>query len=250
MNVEITNLSFHYPSNQVLDDVMFSVGRKECVVILGTNGVGKSTLLKCMNRILRYQSGSVYMRGDDICSLSRNELAKRVGYVAQSSLFSETTVFDAILLGRKPYIKWDITDADLKLVQGIMERLSLSQYAMRTVTHLSGGETQKVAIARALAQQPEILLFDEPTSNLDLKNQLEVISLIKSIVKEGNVSAVVTMHDLNLALRFADKFIMMKGGRIYAAGGREILTSENIKAVYDVDVVIEQYREKLVIIPH
>ena len=219
-------------------------------MILGTNGVGKSTLLKCMNRILTYQSGSVSMCGDDICTLSRNELAKRVGYVAQSSRFSETTVFDAILLGRKPYIKWDITDSDLKLVQGIMERLSLSQYAMRTVTHLSGGETQKVAIARALAQQPEILLFDEPTSNLDLKNQLEVINLIKSIVKEGNVSAVVTMHDLNLALRFADKFIMMKSGRIYAAGGREILTAENIKAVYDVDVVIERYQEKMVIIPH
>ncbi len=250
MNLEVTNLSFHYPSNQVLNDVKFSVNRSECVAVLGTNGVGKSTLLKCINRILRYQEGDVSMCGDNIHSLSRNELAKRVGYVSQSSNFSETTVFDAILLGRKPYIKWDVMDSDLKLVQGIMERLSLSQYAMRTVTHLSGGETQKVAIARALAQQPEILLFDEPTSNLDLKNQLEVIELIKSIVKENNVSAVVTMHDLNLALRFADKFIMMKGGRIYAAGGHEILTSENIKAVYDVDVAVEQYNEKLVIIPH
>jgi iron complex transport system ATP-binding protein len=250
MNLQVKDLSFMYPSNPVLTDVKMSVGRNECVVILGTNGVGKSTLLKCMNRILRYQKGGVEICGDDIYSLSRNELAKRVGYVSQSSRFSETTVFDAILLGRKPYIKWDITDDDLKLVQDIMARLSLSHYAMRMVNHLSGGETQKVAIARALAQQPEILLFDEPTSNLDLKNQLEVIGLIKSIVKEGNVSAVVTMHDLNLALRFADKFIMMKDKKIYAAGGSEILTAQNIKAVYGVDVVIETYKGKLVVIPH
>ena len=250
MNLEVSNLSFHYPSNKVLNDVMFSVGHSECVAILGTNGVGKSTLLKCINRILRYQQGAVAMCGDDIHSLSRNELAKRVGYVAQSSHFSETTVFDAILLGRKPYIKWDVTDSDLKLVQGIMERLSLAPYAMRTVTHLSGGETQKVAIARALAQQPRVLLFDEPTSNLDLKNQLEVISLIKNIVKEENMSAVVTMHDLNLATRFADKFIMMKDGSIFAAGGHEILTSENIKEVYGVDAAVERYKGQLVVIPH
>ena len=249
ISLEVKNVCFQYPSIKVLDDLVFSVEKNECVAILGTNGVGKSTLLKCLNRILKMQSGDVFVDGDTIRNMDGNTLAQRIGYVAQNSQFSETTVFDAILLGRKPYIKWDIVESDLELVQNLMERLSLSPYAMRLVTELSGGETQKVAIARALAQQPDILLFDEPTSNLDLKNQLEVISLIKQIVLEHEISAVVTMHDLNLALRFADKFIMMKDCRIYAAGDRNILTTENIRAVYGVDVAVEIYNGTPVVIP-
>lgn len=249
MNLVVKNLSFHYPSNQVLHDVSFSVGYNECVAILGTNGVGKSTLLKCLNGILKFQKGEVFIGGCNLQSISRNNLAQKVGYVSQNSRFSETSVFDAILLGRKPYIKWDVTKADLELVGSIMERLSLSQYAMRSVTQLSGGETQKVAIARALAQQPEILLFDEPTSNLDLKNQLEVITLIKDIVRENHISAVVTMHDLNLALRFADKFVMMKNGRIFSAGDRRILTRDNILEVYGVEVDVVNYQGTSVVVP-
>ena len=249
INLEVKSLCFQYPCNKVLDDIVFSVERGECIAILGTNGVGKSTLLKCLNRILKLKSGDVLINGSNIRVMNGNDLAQKIGYVSQNSQFSETTVFDAILLGRKPYIKWDVTETDLKLVQNIMERLSLSQYAMRMVTQLSGGETQKVAIARALAQQPDILLFDEPTSNLDLKNQLEVISLIKDIVEENHISAVVTMHDLNLALRFADKFIMMKGGKIFAAGDRDILTTENIRAVYSVEVTVEEYDGMPVVIP-
>lgn len=249
INLEVNGLCFQYPCHKVLDGITFSVGRNECVAILGTNGVGKSTLLKCLNRILRLNTGEVSVSGSDIRSLDGNALARKIGYVAQSSRFSETTVFDAILLGRKPYIKWDVTDADLKLVQKIMERLSLSGFAMRTVTELSGGEMQKVAIARALAQRPDVLLFDEPTSNLDLKNQLEVIDLIRSIVDESHISAVVTMHDLNMALRFADRFIMMKDGRIYATGGCGVLTQENIRAVYGVDVTIAEQDGMPVIIP-
>ncbi len=249
MNLEVKNLCFQYPSNDVLNDVTFSVKRNECVAILGTNGVGKSTLLKCLNRILRSKSGDVLVNRDNIQTMDSNTLAQKIGYVAQTSQFSETTVFDAILLGRKPYIKWDVTDNDLKLVQDIMDRLSLSKYAMRMVTHLSGGETQKIAIARALAQQSDVLLFDEPTSNLDLKNQYEVIRLIRDIVSENNISAVVTMHDLNLAMRFADKFIMMKDGKIFAAGERNVLTAENIGDVYGIDVVVENYGGTPVVIP-
>lgn len=249
MNLTVENLSFRYPCSRVLQDVNFTVERGECVAILGTNGVGKSTLLKCLNRILKMQEGRVSIGGQGIGEMTGNMLAQKIGYVSQNSQFSETTVFDAILLGRKPYIKWDIADEDLRIVQRIMERLSLSQYAMRMVTHLSGGETQKVAIARALAQQPDILLFDEPTSNLDLKNQLEVIALIKDIVAENHISAVVTMHDLNLALRFADKLIMMKEGKIFAAGGRGILTPQTIKAVYGVDVAVKEYDGAAFIIP-
>ena len=120
---------------------------------------------------------------------------------------------------------------------------------MRYVDELSGGEVQKVTIARALAQEPDILMFDEPTSNLDLKNQLEVIQIIKQIVSEKQISAIVTMHDLNLALRFADKYMMIQNGSVFAAGGAEILTAENIAQVYAVDVSIAYYNQKPVIIP-
>lgn len=158
-------------------------------------------------------------------------------------------MFDAVMLGRKPYIKWDISKKDMEITRRALNTLGLADFAMRYLDELSGGELQKVAIARSLAQEPEILLLDEPTSSLDLKNQLEVLRLIGQVTKERMLSAVVTMHDLNLALRFADKFLMLKDGEVYAAGGDEIITPENIKAVYSVTVAIEKYGASRVIIP-
>ena len=249
MILTVNDLSFQYPGHEVLTDIGFSVGKGECLAILGTNGAGKSTLLKCLNRINPLKNGQVTIGGTDLKSFGRHDLAKRIGYVSQSTQFTRSTVFDAVLLGRKPYIKWDITQADLDIVESVLESLHLKEFSMRYVDELSGGEVQKVTIARALAQEPDILMFDEPTSNLDLKNQLEVIQIIKQIVSEKQISAIVTMHDLNLALRFADKYMMIQNGSVFAAGGAEILTAENIAQVYAVDVSIEYYNQKPVIIP-
>ena len=249
MILTVNDLSFQYPGHEVLTDIGFSVGKGECLAILGTNGAGKSTLLKCLNRINPLKNGQVTIGGTDLKSFGRNDLAKRIGYVSQSTQFTRSTVFDAVLLGRKPYIKWDITQTDLDIVESVLESLHLKEFSMRYVDELSGGEVQKVTIARALAQEPDILMFDEPTSNLDLKNQLEVIQIIKQIVSEKQISAIVTMHDLNLALRFADKYMMIQNGSVFAAGGAEILTAENIAQVYAVDDSIEYYNEKPVIIP-
>ena len=249
MNLVIENLSFRYPSRKVLQDISLSLEKGNCLSILGTNGVGKSTLLKCINRILRQQSGKIIAMGEDIKSLGRNELAKRIGYVPQRNGFSSGSVFDAVLLGRKPYIKWDVSKDDLDIVHNVMKLLELEDFALRYVDQLSGGEVQKVAIARVLAQQADVLMFDEPTSNLDLKNQMEVINIIKKIVKERQITAIVTMHDLNMACRFADKFILMKGGKIFAAGDINIMTEENIRAVYGVSVVINFHNDIPVIIP-
>ncbi|QNM05055.1 ABC transporter ATP-binding protein [Qiania dongpingensis] len=249
MNLTVNGLSFHYPGNEVLKDVTFSVEKGDRVAILGTNGVGKSTLLKCLNRILKRDGGSVLVDGADVNAMSRERLARKIGYVSQSCRFSETTVYDAVLLGRKPYIKWEVSEKDLLMVQNILKQLSMEAYALRPVTELSGGEMQKVSIARALAQEPQVLLFDEPTSSLDLKNQIEVINLIQKIVKEKHISAVATMHDLNLAARFANKFLMVADGRIYASGGPEILTEENIHAVYGVRTSVEMRNGMPLIIP-
>lgn len=249
MILSVKNIAFSYPSREVLNSVSFTIPEGKCIAILGTNGTGKSTLLKCIDRILKPKGGTVYVGGEDIRQMSGRQLAQKIGYVAQNQQQSRCTVFDSILLGRKPYIKWDVSDDDLEIVEQILHAFNLSEYAMRYTDELSGGELQKVIIARALAQQPNVLLLDEPTSNLDLKNQLDVIATIKKIVEKQKIAAVVTMHDLNLALRFADKFLLLKGGEVYAAGGREIITPQNIKEVYDVDIVIQDCYGIPVVVP-
>jgi iron complex transport system ATP-binding protein len=249
MNLTVEGLSFQYPSRKVLKEITLSLHKGECLSILGTNGVGKSTLLKCINRILRQQSGKVVVMGEDVRGLTGNDLAKHIGYVSQRNNFPLSTVFDAVLLGRKPHIKWDITKEDLEIVHNVMKSLGLEDFALRNVEELSGGEAQKVAIARALAQQPDVLMFDEPTSNLDLKNQLEVVGIIKDIVKKRQISAIVTMHDLNMASRFADKFLFLKGGKIFDAGDIRVINKENILEVYGVPVEIQFHRDMPVIIP-
>ncbi|NLY82488.1 MAG: ABC transporter ATP-binding protein [Clostridiales bacterium] len=250
MSMIVKDVSFAYSKQQVLKDVSFEVARGDCVAVLGTNGVGKSTLLKCLNKVVNVKSGEITVHNRAVKELSGDELAQIIGYVPQKGCFSDCTVFDAVLLGRKPYIKWDVTQNDLEITEKVVKSLSLEEFALRKVNCLSGGEMQKVAIARALAQQPSVLLFDEPTSNLDLKNQLEVIQIIKDIVREQQISAIVTMHDLNLALRFADKFLMMKDGEIYAMGGSEIITPNNILEVYGVRVAIENINGNKVVLPN
>jgi len=249
MILSVNGLKFKYPDRLVFQDIDFSVEKGECLAVLGTNGVGKSTLLKCLNRILKPQSGTVYVQKDEIFKLSRTELAQKVGYVAQKHESAGITVFDAVLLGRKPYIKWDAGPKDLEITRRVLKLLELDDYSLRHLDELSGGELQKVVIARALAQEPDLLLLDEPTSNLDLKNQIEVVGIIKKVVKSQQIAAIITMHDLNLAIRFADKFIFLKNGTVFAAGGIEIITPENIERVYSVPVTIERFRNIPVVLP-
>ncbi len=181
--------------------------------------------------------------------MNLNELARRFGYVEQQRSGSRLTVFNAVLLGRKPYIQWDITQNDMVIAAQALETLGLTDYALRSLDELSGGELQKVVIARALAQEPEIFLMDEPTSSLDLKNQLEVLNLIRQITRERGIAAVVAIHDLNLALRYADRFILLKEKKIFAAGGPEVITPQNIESVYSVPVAITSLKGNQVVVP-
>lgn len=249
MSLKVNELHFSYKDNPVLKDVAFSIKKGDYLAVLGTNGAGKSTLLKNLNDILSPDLGKVYLNNLDTSNFTRNDLAKSFAYVPQSHDNDKITVFDAVLLGRKPYIKWDVSSNDLKLVEDTLELLDLTAFSMTYTDQLSGGELQKVVIARALVQQPEILLLDEPTSNLDLKNQIEVLELTKSIVNSQSLAAVVSIHDLNLALRYANKFLLLKDGKIYDFGDKSIINSKSIKAVYGVDVVIEKYLDNLVVIP-
>jgi len=244
----VKDLSFSYNSKAVLKKISFEVKEGEMVFIIGPNGSGKSTLLKCLNGILKGK-GAVYIGETDLRRLSKREIAKIVGYVPQRCEVNHLTVFDTILLGRRPHIGWNIEQKDIEVVKKVIKLLNLEKLSFRRLTQLSGGELQMVTIARALAQEPKILLLDEPTNNLDLKNQIEVMRILDEIAKKEGISVITAMHDLNLASLYADRIIMLKDSRIIAMGGTEILTTENIERVYDVRVSILQHEGKPLILP-
>ncbi|MGO0122378.1 ABC transporter ATP-binding protein [Desulfothermobacter acidiphilus] len=249
MILVVDGVEFGYGGRPILRDIKFRVDRGEVLAVLGVNGAGKSTLLKCLNRILKPWRGTVWLDGEDLFRLSALEVARRLGYVAQRHQVTRFTVFDAVLLGRRPHLKWGITRRDLEVTHRALKLLELEDYALRYLDELSGGELQKVVIARAFAQEPQVLLLDEPTSNLDLKNQLEVLRLVRRAVQEEGMAAVLVLHDLNLALRFADKFLLLKDRTVYACGGREVMTPEHIAAVYGVPVLVEELRGVPVVVP-
>ena len=159
------------------------------------------------------------------------------------------TVYDTVLLGRRPYIGWDATEHDREVVAEVMELMGVTPLALRSLAELSGGEAQKVMLARALAQEPRLLLLDEPTSNLDPRNQHEALRTVRRVAKERNISVCVILHDLNLAIRYCDRFLFLKDAEVYACGGIEVMTPENIEAVYRMHVHIMSYMGIPLLIP-
>lgn len=237
----VSDLNFSYRKGpQILKDVSFELQSGKFMAILGNNGVGKSTMLKCFNRILSPQSGSVSLDGEELLGMSQREIAKRIAFVAQSVPETQMTVHDVVMLGRRPYMGWGFNDHDHDIVHEAMLKLGLMDMRGRFLNELSGGERQKVVLARALAQQPKLLLLDEPTSSLDLKNQYQVLSIVRDICRSSGITAIVVIHDLNLALRFCDSFLLMKGGRVHAFGDKSILTRDSIREVYGVDAQLAQ----------
>ena len=237
LKLTINKLSFAYNDFPVLKEIEISLDLGQVLSIVGPNGSGKSTLLKCINRILKPRKNTVLIDGKDANTFDIKELSKIMGYVPQSSTSTfPFTVFDVVLMGRKPYVNWNLSDRDSEIVCEILDFLGISELAMRHFNELSGGEQQKVIIARALAQQPQILLLDEPTSSLDIKHQLDILNMLRSLTQSGERSVIVTMHDLNSASRFSDKMVMLKQGCIFASGTPEsVLTEANITTVYGVD---------------
>lgn len=242
-------IEFSYRSDPVLEDVRFDVAPGEFLAVLGNNGAGKSTLLKCLNRILKARQGSVLVDERDVCEFTRVQVAQRLAYVAQRTESGRMTVYDAVLLGRKPHIRWDASAADHEIVRRVITRLGLEDLALRHLDELSGGELQKTAIARALAQEPRVLLLDEPTSSLDLRNQLDVLALVRRVTAKENVAVIAVMHDLNLALRYADAFLMLSNATVFACGGPEVVTAENVTEVYGVEVSVTRLAGVPIVVP-
>lgn len=234
--IEAKGICFHYKNCPVvLQNVDFQAEDGHFLAILGNNGAGKSTLLKCMNGILKPDAGSLLLDGEDLLTMPHRQVAQRVAFVAQTVTSTQMTVHDMVMLGRRPYMGWSFSRKDHDIVHAAMARLGLMDMRGRFLNQLSGGERQKVMLARALAQQPRLLLLDEPTSALDIRNQYQVLKIVGELCRTEGLTAVVVIHDLTLALRFCDRFLLMRDGQVYRCGGLEVLDKTALREVYGVD---------------
>ncbi len=236
--LSVENLNFSWGSNHVLKNVSFTLGENQIVSLLGTNGAGKSTLIKCLNRILSPANGVIKVNNNDIKEMDLVDLSKLMSYVPQSvrTNFS-MDVFDVILLGRRPHIRWRISPKDREKVSETIRYLGLEDFSFRKFDEISGGERQRVIIAKAVVQDPDLYLFDEPTSDLDLNAQIQIMKRIKDLVsiESSSKSALIAIHDINIAARFSDKIILLHDGGIKAYGTPdEVLTQQNIAEVIGV----------------
>ena len=238
--LEVRDLFFFYDRTRVLEGISAQVEKGSVLAVVGPNGAGKTTLLKCIARILSPSRGSVFIEGRDTAQMSRRGLATQLGYVSQNlSVRFPSTVFDTVLAGRRPYIGWRPSKRDLEITAGMIAEMGLEDLAMRDMDRISGGQAQKVFLARALVQETRYLLLDEPTSNLDLRHQLEILELIANLAGDKAVGAVMAMHDLNLAARFSDRIMMLHHGKLFCSGTPpEVMTPRNIAKVYGVEAAV------------
>lgn len=241
--IQAEHVHFAYRNLEpVLKDLSLSEENGHCLAFLGNNGAGKSTFLKCLNRILETKEGVIYVDGMEVQKTPRSRIAREIAYVEQHTEASRLTVYDMVLLGRKPHLKLSPSQKDYAIVDSVISRMQLEDLKLRYIDELSGGELQKAVLARALAQQPKILLLDEPTASLDLRNQHEVMRNIAQIVREDDITAIVVIHDLNLALKYCDRFLLLHEGEAFCYGDSRVITPETIRTVYGVNAEIEEIR--------
>ncbi len=240
MRIEVESLCQGYGNNIVLNDMSFSAKDGEILALLGPNGSGKSTLIKTLCNIMSPMSGTVNIDGENLYDMELTDVAKLISYVPQScptSVF--TKVIDTVLVGRRPYVSWTYSDKDIDIAIESMQAMRVEKLSDRNTSELSGGQRQRVFLARSLAQRPALFMFDEPTSALDLKHQMNTMITMRDLIREKNVGMIIALHDINLALNYSDKVMMIKDGGIYAMGDPETtITKENINAVYGVDAEI------------
>jgi iron complex transport system ATP-binding protein len=250
VTLSIKNLGFAYKSEPVIHGINLEADKGQILCLVGPNGAGKTTLLKCLNHLLKPTEGYVEVEGRDPGGFSPRELARTIAYVPQAGPTGfPITVFDTVLLGRRPYLNWRPKQEDIDAVVEVLERMELSAFAVRDMNQLSGGERQKAIIAKAIVQDPKIMLFDEPSTYLDLKFQLKIMQFIRELTDRKGICAIVTTHDLNLALRFSDKVAVLKNGGIALFGPPDVLTEEIILLVYDVEAHIHRDTKSPFVVP-
>jgi iron complex transport system ATP-binding protein len=242
--LKINNVDCYYDTLKAVEDVSFSVQTGGFVGILGPNGSGKTTLLKSISRTLKPYKGTILLGEQDIYTLKAVDVAKKLAVVSQGTVIAFSfTALDVVLMGRSPHISRFAmeNESDVAIAKKCMAYTGTLHLSNRLITELSGGEKQRIIISRALAQEPQVLLLDEPTTHLDVSNQLEIMDLIKKLCNEKKLLVLGVFHDFNLAARYCDSLILIKEGKIVAAGKSEdVLTSENIKTIFDIDTVVKQ----------
>lgn len=237
--IDVRKLNFSYSAEKnILKEFSVSFTQGRVTSVLGRNGSGKSTLLKNINGILRPDSGAIYINSEDIREMSAKEIARQIGFLSQRSEGIDATVMDAVMTGRRPHINFALSSTDRELTSRTIKQMGLEELACRKTTEISGGELQKVVIARALVQEPKILLLDEPVNHLDMVNQLEVLGLIREITLERELTTAVVMHDINTAIRFSDELIFMKEGSVLHKCADGEITSEIIKDTFGLEAEI------------
>lgn len=248
--LSVENLTFRYSRQgaPVLNGVNLALKQGEIGILLGKNGSGKTTCFKNILGILSPTGGSIRFDGENLLKMPRRERARRIAYVPQDIHFGALSVFDSILMGRVSYFGLKASQDDYLAAEKIMVEMHLEDFAQRNVEELSGGERQKIAIARAMAQEPKLMVFDEPTGNLDIANEQLIIEEARKLAKEKNIAILSSLHDLNQAMNFGDKFFFLKNGAVKYAGGKEIIREDVIKDIFDIDVRIVEIEKQKVII--
>ena len=248
--LKIENLHFNYggSSRDVLRGANLELSEGQVGILLGKNGSGKTTLFKSLLGIVKPKKGSITFRGENLLKLNRLQRARQIAYVPQDIQFGDLSVFDSVLMGRISYFGIRAGKEDLEAVEQLLKDMGLMELAHRNVTELSGGERQKIAIARAMAQEPQLMVFDEPTGNLDIQSEQLIIREAKKLAQQKNIAVLASLHDLNQALALGDTFFFLKDGVVKYAGGKEIFTPEVIKDIFDADVELLKMDGKTVIV--
>lgn len=248
--LEAHGLHFAYRAGSpILQGVDIELAPGSFLAILGVNGCGKSTLLSCLTGAAKPSSGQVLLDGVPLGQVHRLDRARKVAFVAQHSHANRLTVYDAVLLGRRPHMQGGPSKEDRQIVENALERLDLAKCALRYTDELSGGEYQKMVLARAFVQRADTLLLDEPTNNLDPANQQEVMREVCDEVDGRGIAAAAVLHDINLALRYCDRFLFLAEGRVDAVGDASIVTPQQIECIYGMKSDVIEHRGRRLVVP-
>lgn len=240
--IRTQNLNYSLKSKQIVKQITMQAQDGEITAIIGPNGAGKTTFLKLLRDFLPKQSGEIYLAGKALEVYNNKELSKLISYLPQTTKAVACSVEDCVLLGRKPHMRFFPSKKDYQKCEHIMQELELTKFREKNVLNLSGGELQKVLIARSLVQESDILFLDEPINHLDIKNQLEIMDIAYNMTKQRGITTFVVLHDLNLAFKYADQILLLKNGENIFYGSKEELDAKTLSDAYHVEIDLIEHK--------